>query len=62
MIPEPMNVEEKYLHAIVVRLDAIAHMLSSFMEVYAEKEHVATTSHKVVEQVESKPRKRKAKE
>ena len=55
-LDKPLNTEERYLHAIAVQLNAIAHMLSSFIEVYAEKNDVATTSNTV----EEKPAQKKA--
>lgn len=48
-IPEPNNVQEQYLHAAVLRLDALCNMLSSLIEHIAEKEGVATTENKRVE-------------
>lgn len=60
-VPEPLNVEEKYLHGILIRLDAIMHMMSLFVETYADKHAIAVVEEKVV----SKPsasRKKKKKE
>jgi len=42
-IPTPLNTEEKYLHAMVLRLDALCHMMSTFIEEYANQNKVATT-------------------
>lgn len=42
-VKEPLNAQEEYLYAMVVRLDALCHMMSSLMEHIAEKEKVATT-------------------
>lgn len=54
-VPKPLNSEERYLHAMVVRLDALCHMVSSLMEYIADKEDVAVTNNEVVEQVEVEP-------
>lgn len=51
-LPEPVNIEEYYLHAIVTRLDALCGMISSLLEAYADKENIATTNNTVVEKVE----------
>lgn len=56
-IPEPVNTDERYYHAMVVRLDALCHMMSSLMEHIAKTEGVATEEVKVVEE-QPKPRKR----
>lgn len=40
-IDEPVNVEERYLYAMVTRLDALCHMVSSLVEHIASKEGVA---------------------
>jgi len=54
-IPEPLNVEEKYMHAMVMRLDALCHMMDSFVKEYAKANKVATTKNTV----EKKPAPRK---
>lgn len=58
-IPEPVNIVEQYLHASVVRLDALCNMMSSLLEHIAEKENVALQEVKVNEQARpNKPRKK----
>lgn len=42
-VPKPVNTQEEYMHAIVMRLDALCHMMSSFIETYANQQKVATT-------------------
>ncbi len=54
-LEEPLNQNERYLYAAVVRLDALCNMLSSFLEFYADNNDVAVTSNKeTIEKVESK--------
>ena len=53
-IPEPVNAQERYLYAMVVRLDALCHMTSSLLEYIAKKEGIAVQENTVVEQVEVK--------
>lgn len=48
-LPNPLNAEEKYLHAIALRADALCNMFSSFLEAYANKEGLATTNNVEVE-------------
>ncbi len=50
-IDEPMNPTERYLHGINVRLDALIHMFSSFLEVYAQQNKMAVTSETVEEAI-----------
>lgn len=57
-MPEPISVEEKYLYSIIIRLDAVVNMLSSFVEVYGGDKKIAITSNKV-EEKQSTKRKRK---
>lgn len=59
-VDEPVNVDERYLYAMVMRLDALCHMVSSLVEHIAKKEGVAVEA--VVEKSAPAPRKRKAKE
>ena len=42
-IEEPLNTEERYLHGINVRLNILIEMFSSFLDVYAKEEEVATS-------------------
>jgi len=58
-LEKPLNTQEKYLYAMVMRLDAISHMLSSFMEVYAKQADVATTQNTVKEEPQEKPKTKK---
>ena len=67
-LEEPLNQNERYLYAAVVRLDALCNMLSSFLEFYADKNDVAVTSNKetiekveVVEEVVEKPKRTRKK-
>ncbi len=59
---KPLNNEERYLHAIVMRLDALCNMLSSFVETYAEQQGVALTNNKAEEKPKSTGRKTKKKQ
>ena len=52
-IDAPVNAQERYLHGINVRLDALIHMMSTFMDVYANQNNMATESNTVKE--EGKP-------
>lgn len=56
----PVNVQERYLYAMVMRLDALCNMMSSLMEHIAEKEGLATEQ--ITEQVQKPKRARKPKE
>lgn len=48
---EPVNATEHFLYAMLVRLDALSHMMNSLIEYVAERDNVATTSHEVKEEV-----------
>ena len=48
---EPVNATEHFLYAMLVRLDALCHMISSLIEYVAERDNVTTTSHEVKEEV-----------
>lgn len=54
-LDEPLNIEERYLYGINVRLNILIEMLSSFLDVYAKQNQIATTSNKVVEEVTITP-------
>lgn len=54
-IDEPLNIQERYLYGINVRLNILIEMLSSFLDVYAKKNQIATTSNEVVEEVTITP-------
>lgn len=57
---QPVNASEHMLHGILIRLDALCHMMNSMIEHVAERDGVATTnSQEVVESAEeSKPKKK----
>jgi hypothetical protein len=55
----PLNASERYMYAMVVRLDAICNMLSSIVEYIAKKEDVAVEN--AVEEVKTTSRKKKVK-
>lgn len=48
-IDKPLNVNERYLYSINMRLNILIEMMSSFLEVYAAQNKVATVNNKVVE-------------
>lgn len=48
-LERPLNANERYLYAICARLDALVHMMSSFMEFYANQKNIATSDNKVVQ-------------
>lgn len=50
-LDEPLNIEERYLYGINVRLNILIEMFSSFLDVYAKQNQIATTSNEVVEEV-----------
>lgn len=50
-LDQPLNIEERYLYGINVRLNILIEMFSSFLDVYAKQNQVATTSNEVVEEV-----------
>lgn len=58
----PVNVEERYLYAMVVRLDALCNMVSSLVEHIASKEGLAVEDVKVVEKPAPARKKRTTKE
>lgn len=47
----PLNATERGLYAVAIRLDALIHMMSTFMEVYANQNNIATTSNEVKEEI-----------
>lgn len=56
---EPLNSQERYLHGINLRLEALIHQVNSLVEHLASKEKVAVTKNETVEKVEEeKPVKR----
>lgn len=54
-IDEPLNIQERYLYGINIRLNILIEMLSSFLDAYAKQNQIATTSNKVVEEVTITP-------
>ena len=42
-LDEPMNVNERYLYNINLRLNILIDMMSSFLKVYAEQNNMAVT-------------------
>lgn len=57
-IPKPVNVQEQYLHGILIRMDALCHMMSEFTKAYAEQNNMATTKNTVEEKPAPKRRKK----
>lgn len=55
-IPEPLSVQEQYLHGILIRMDALCNMMSAFIKAYAEQNDISTERQVVEEKV---PRKKK---
>lgn len=60
-LDKPMNVSERYLYGINIRLNILIEMLSGLIEVYGKQNEIATTSNKVVEEKVEKPKTRKKK-
>ena len=58
-LDNPVNVTEKYLYGINIRLDAIINMLSSLIETYAHQNNIATTNNKVEVKTPKKTRSKK---
>jgi hypothetical protein len=54
----PLNANERYLYNVCVRLDALVHMMSSFLEVYAKQNSIATTENEIKEET-PKPKRTK---
>ena len=61
-VDEPVSIEDKYMYAMVVRLDALCHMVSSLVEHIASKEGIAVEENKVAEKSAPAPRKKRVKE
>jgi len=49
-VPKPLNAEERYMYEAIRRLDALCHMMSSFLEAYAKEKGIATTTNTKVEE------------
>lgn len=47
-VPEPINITDKYLHGMVVRLDALCAMMDSVIQYIADKDGVAVENNKVI--------------
>lgn len=58
-IDEPLNVTERYLYNINIRLNILIEMMSSFLEAYAAQNNIAVTNNKVVEEKVEKPKRKK---
>lgn len=59
-LEQPLNANERYLYGICTSLDALTHMFSSFIDVYANQNEIATTQNTVKEKEKPKTtRKRK---
>lgn len=50
-LDQPLNSNERYLHGINVRLEILIQMFSSFLDVYANQNEIATEKNVVVEEV-----------
>jgi hypothetical protein len=57
-VDEPLNVQERYMHGMVIRLDALCHMVSSLVDYIASKEEIAVEENTVVEEVVPKRKKK----
>lgn len=56
-LDEPLNQQERYLHGIAIRLDALCHMVSGLVEEIAKQKDVPVESVKVTEKPQVEPRK-----
>ena len=52
-LDEPLNSNERYLYGINLRLEILIEMFSSFLNVYAKQNEIATTKNVMVEEVKS---------
>lgn len=50
-LPQPLNAQERFLHAIAVRQNILIEQMNSVVEYIAKEKNVATTNHKAVESV-----------
>jgi hypothetical protein len=57
-VDEPVNVQERYLYAMVLRLDALCNMVSSLVEHIASKENIAVENNTVIEKPKPARKKR----
>jgi hypothetical protein len=57
-VDEPVNVQERYLYAMVLRLDALCNMVSSLVEHIASKEGIAVENNTVIEKPKPTRKKR----
>lgn len=60
-LDDPCNVQEKYLHGINVRLEALIHQVSTLVEYIASKDDVPMQGNTVDEHVSDETPKRKRK-
>lgn len=51
-VEQPLNANERFLYAVVVRLDAIIDMMSSMVEVYANQNNMAITNNEIKEEIQ----------
>lgn len=56
-LDKPVNINERYLYEINIRLNVIINMLSSIIETYANQNNIAVTNNVV--EVKQTPRKKK---
>lgn len=59
IIDKPLNINERYLYNINLRLNILIEMMSSLLDAYAEQNKIATTKNKVTEEVVEKPKRKK---
>jgi hypothetical protein len=57
-VDEPVNVNERYLYAMVLRLDALCNMVSSLVEHIASKDNIAVENNTVIEKPKPTRKKR----
>ncbi len=58
-LQDPVNATERYLYGINVRLDALIEMMSSFLDVYAKQNDIATSENKIEELIPTKKTRKK---
>lgn len=51
-VPKPVNSEERYLHAMTVRLDALCHMVNTLVEQQAKNSGVAVEKNVIEDKIE----------
>lgn len=55
-LDQPLNIDERYLYNINIRLNILIEMMSSFLEIYANQNNIAITNNKVVKEKVEKPK------